>query len=221
MSGSISVYITQSFHTVNWICLLCSLVIIVSRNRSELAKPRWGLNGLCFSAAISAHWRWVVVFIYDISSPMWCHILSFGYLILYLRLFKARLFFLFFFTSEFLSHFSVSFCSLFILEMIGLRQAFDISYRWWWMLLNLQLWYLPKAHHRRFLALMVDALESPAHIEWGMSSRERKSIFRYPLSWHLKWISCLDYLLERYRCRYNAHKYLLWVWVSTWIFHWS
>jgi hypothetical protein len=46
MSGSVPVYVTQGFHTVNWICLPCSPVSIVSRNRSEAAKPQSGLNGL-------------------------------------------------------------------------------------------------------------------------------------------------------------------------------
>jgi hypothetical protein len=102
MSGSIPVYITQGFHTVDWTCLTCSLVNIVSRNRSGAAKPRWCLNGLHSSAAISAHRRWVVVSIYGLSSPMCRHVLGFGYLVLYLRIFKAHLFFLppgFFLTS--------------------------------------------------------------------------------------------------------------------------
>jgi hypothetical protein len=46
------------------------------------------------SAAISTRRRWVVVSIYDIYSPMCHHVLGFGYLVLYLRLFKAPLFFL-------------------------------------------------------------------------------------------------------------------------------
>jgi hypothetical protein len=33
-------YVTQGFHTVNRACLTCSPVSIVSRNRSEVAKPR-------------------------------------------------------------------------------------------------------------------------------------------------------------------------------------
>jgi hypothetical protein len=70
MSGSVSVCVTQSFHTVNRACLSCSLVSIVSRNSSGAAKPRRGLNGLCFSAVVPAHRRWVIVSIYGISSPM-------------------------------------------------------------------------------------------------------------------------------------------------------
>jgi hypothetical protein len=46
------------------------LRLAVSRNRSGAAKPRLGLNGLCFSAAVSAHLRWVIVSIYGLSSPM-------------------------------------------------------------------------------------------------------------------------------------------------------
>jgi hypothetical protein len=109
MSGSIPVYITRGFHRVNRACLPCSPVSIVSRNRSGWAKPRWGLNELRFSAAISARWRWVVVYIYGLSSPMWRHVLGFGYLVLYLRLFKAPLLF---FAYGFLPHFLVGFCSL-------------------------------------------------------------------------------------------------------------
>jgi hypothetical protein len=51
---------------------------------------------------------------------MWRHILGFGYLILYLRLFKAPLLFSAF---GFLPHFLVGFCSLFMPERIGLRQT--------------------------------------------------------------------------------------------------
>jgi hypothetical protein len=40
MSGSVPIYVTQGFHTVNWACLPYSLVSIVSRNRSGTAKPR-------------------------------------------------------------------------------------------------------------------------------------------------------------------------------------
>jgi hypothetical protein len=40
MSGSVPVYVTQVFHTVNRACLSCSPVSIVSRNRSGAAKPR-------------------------------------------------------------------------------------------------------------------------------------------------------------------------------------
>jgi hypothetical protein len=40
MSGSVSVYVTQDFHTVNRACLPCSPVSIVYRNRSRAAKPR-------------------------------------------------------------------------------------------------------------------------------------------------------------------------------------
>jgi hypothetical protein len=93
-------------------CLPCSPVSIVSRNRSGAAKPQWGLNGLCFSIAISAHRRWVVVSIYGLSSTMCCHVLGFGYLVLYL-LFLNHLYFLLFFTYGFLPHFLVGFCSLF------------------------------------------------------------------------------------------------------------
>jgi hypothetical protein len=64
----------------------------VSRNRSGAAKPRWGLNRLRFSAAVSARLRWVVVSVYGLSSTMWRHVLGFGYLVLYLRLFKAPVF---------------------------------------------------------------------------------------------------------------------------------
>jgi hypothetical protein len=106
ISGSVPVYVTQSFHTVSRACLPCSQVSIVSRNRYKTAKPQWVLNGLRFSAAISAHWRWVVVSIFSLSYPMWCHVLGFGYIILYLC-------FLFFFTSRFLPRFLVRFCSLF------------------------------------------------------------------------------------------------------------
>jgi hypothetical protein len=40
MFGSVLVYVTQGFHTVNWACLPCSLISIVSRNRSGAVKPR-------------------------------------------------------------------------------------------------------------------------------------------------------------------------------------
>jgi hypothetical protein len=40
MFGSVTVYVTQNFHTVNRTYLSCSPVSIVSRNRSEAAKPR-------------------------------------------------------------------------------------------------------------------------------------------------------------------------------------
>jgi hypothetical protein len=40
MSGSVPIYVTQNFHTVNRACLPCSPVSIVSRNRSGAAKPR-------------------------------------------------------------------------------------------------------------------------------------------------------------------------------------
>jgi hypothetical protein len=40
MPGSVLVYVTQSFYTVNWACLPCSPVSIVSRNRSGAGKPR-------------------------------------------------------------------------------------------------------------------------------------------------------------------------------------
>jgi hypothetical protein len=92
MYGSVPIYVTQDFHTVNRACLHYSLVSIVFRNRSGAAKPRWGLNGLRFSATISTHRRWFVISIYDTSSPMWCHVLGFGYLVLYLCLFKTPLF---------------------------------------------------------------------------------------------------------------------------------
>jgi hypothetical protein len=39
MSGSVPVYVNQGFHTANRACLPCSLVSIVSRNRSRVAKP--------------------------------------------------------------------------------------------------------------------------------------------------------------------------------------
>jgi hypothetical protein len=109
MSRSVPVYVTQSFHTVNRACLSCSSVSIVSRNRSGAAKPREGLNGLRSSTAISAHRQWVLVSIYGLSSPMCRHVLGLGYLVLYLRLFKASLLFS---ASRFLPHFLVGFCSL-------------------------------------------------------------------------------------------------------------
>jgi hypothetical protein len=40
MSGSVPVYVTQGFHTINRAGLSCSLVSIVSRNRSGAAKPQ-------------------------------------------------------------------------------------------------------------------------------------------------------------------------------------
>jgi hypothetical protein len=40
MSGSVTVYVTQGFHTVNRACLSCSLVSIVSKNRFGAAKSR-------------------------------------------------------------------------------------------------------------------------------------------------------------------------------------
>jgi hypothetical protein len=40
MSGSVPVYVTQDFHTVNRACLLYSPVSIVSRNRSRATEPR-------------------------------------------------------------------------------------------------------------------------------------------------------------------------------------
>jgi hypothetical protein len=49
------------------------------------------------------------------------------------------------------------------------------------------------------------SLSSPLILNW-MDSGERKLIFRYHLSRSLKWVSCLDYLLERYICRYSAHR---------------
>jgi hypothetical protein len=87
----VPVYVTLDFHTVNGECLPCSSISIVSKNRSGAAKSRWCQSGLCFSVAISARWWWVVVSMYDISSPMWCHVLGFGYPILYFCLFKAHL----------------------------------------------------------------------------------------------------------------------------------
>jgi hypothetical protein len=56
--------------------------------------------------AISAHQRWVIVFIYDLSFPMWRHVLGFGYLILYLRLFKTLMFYFLFHLWVFVSLFS-------------------------------------------------------------------------------------------------------------------
>jgi hypothetical protein len=79
-AGSVPVYIAQGFHTVNGVCLSCSPVSIMFKNRSIAAKPRWGLNGLRFSAAILARRWWIVVSISNISSPMWCHVLGFCYL---------------------------------------------------------------------------------------------------------------------------------------------
>jgi hypothetical protein len=109
MSGSVPIYVTQGFYTVNQTYLPCSLVSIVYRNSSGAAKPRWGLNGLHFSAAVSACWWWVIFSIYGLSSAMWCHVLGYGYQVLYQCLFKAPLFF----ASRFLPHFLVGFCSLF------------------------------------------------------------------------------------------------------------
>jgi hypothetical protein len=40
MSRSVLVYVAQDFHTFNRACLPCSPVSIVSRNRSEAAKPQ-------------------------------------------------------------------------------------------------------------------------------------------------------------------------------------
>jgi hypothetical protein len=40
MSGSVPVYVTQGFYTVNRACLPCYPVSIVSRNRSGATKPR-------------------------------------------------------------------------------------------------------------------------------------------------------------------------------------
>jgi hypothetical protein len=119
MSESVPIYITQGFYTVNQTCLPCSLFSLVSRNRSGTAKPRWVLNGLRFSAAISARRWWVIVSIYVLSSPMWCHIFGFGYLILYLRLFKAPLFFHLRVFASLLSGFLL----FFMPERIGLRQV--------------------------------------------------------------------------------------------------
>jgi hypothetical protein len=39
MSGSVPVYVTKRFHTVNQVCLTCYPVSIVSKNRSGAAKP--------------------------------------------------------------------------------------------------------------------------------------------------------------------------------------
>jgi hypothetical protein len=73
--GSVFVYVTQGFRTVNWACLSYSPISLVSRNMSKAAKPQWNMNVFRFSAAISAHRQWVVDFMYDISSPMRCHVL--------------------------------------------------------------------------------------------------------------------------------------------------
>jgi hypothetical protein len=89
--GSTPVYIAQGFCTINRACLSCSPVSMVTRNRSGAAKPRWGMNVFLFSAAISAHRWWIVASMYGLSSPMWYHVLGFGYLILYLCLFSAPL----------------------------------------------------------------------------------------------------------------------------------
>jgi hypothetical protein len=93
---------------------------IVFRNRSGATKSRRGLNRLHFSAAISARRRWVIVSMYDLSSPMCYHILGFA------TRFCTCIFlkYLCFFTSGFLSHFLVGFAPFFIPEMIGLRKLF-------------------------------------------------------------------------------------------------
>jgi hypothetical protein len=41
---------------------------------------------------------------------------------------------------------------------------------------------------------------------WALTHHTRKPIFRFPLSLHPKWVSPLGHPLERYRCRYNAHR---------------
>jgi hypothetical protein len=40
MYGSVPVYVTQDFYTVNRACLTCSPVSILSRNRFRAAKPQ-------------------------------------------------------------------------------------------------------------------------------------------------------------------------------------
>jgi hypothetical protein len=57
--------------------------------------------------------------VYDLSSPMCCHILGFGYPVLYLHLVKSSLFS----HLQVLSCFLVSFLPFFMPEKIGLRQA--------------------------------------------------------------------------------------------------
>jgi hypothetical protein len=57
------------------------------------------------------------LFVYGLSSPMCCHILGFGYPVLYLHLFKASLLFSPPGFALLLSELS----SLFVLEKIGLR----------------------------------------------------------------------------------------------------
>jgi hypothetical protein len=84
MSESVLIYVTQYFHTVNWVCLPCSPVDIVSRNRSGAAKPRWGLNGLHFSVAFSALRQCLIISIYSLYSTMWCHVLGGGSLSLFI-----------------------------------------------------------------------------------------------------------------------------------------
>jgi hypothetical protein len=98
MSESVPVYVTQYFHTVYRACLPCSLVSIVSKNRSGVSKPR-GLNEFRSLATILARRRW------GRCLHLWPNFyvascLGFGYLVLYLRLFKAPLLFS---TSGFLS----------------------------------------------------------------------------------------------------------------------
>jgi hypothetical protein len=66
---------------------------IVSRNRSRAAEPRWGMNRLLFTTAVSARRWWVVVSLYGISSPIWCRVLGISYSMMYLHLFKASLLF--------------------------------------------------------------------------------------------------------------------------------
>jgi hypothetical protein len=74
ISGSVPVYVIQGFHTVNRTCLSCSPVSIVSRNRSGATKPQWGLNGLRYSAVVSAHRRWVIV---SIFCPIFSYVMAY------------------------------------------------------------------------------------------------------------------------------------------------
>jgi hypothetical protein len=62
-------YSRQSVH-------LCVRLSITSRSRSGTAKPQQGLNGLHFSVVISTYWWWVIASMYDLSSPMYFHILG-------------------------------------------------------------------------------------------------------------------------------------------------
>jgi hypothetical protein len=49
---------------------------IVSGGKFRAANPRQGMNGLHSLAAISACQRWVIVSMYDLSSPMYHYILG-------------------------------------------------------------------------------------------------------------------------------------------------